>query len=823
MKYSFLDTSTNSGNLFKQTGYDISHFLLENNRQQIEKLYNFYAEDKSLLYINGFFGTGKRQITKYSSSFLNSDVITLKYNCFNSTVLDDILLKFDKDLKTFATQGFVTEPKIKTDNFSQKVNSYFAHTEKPFLIVLESFEAVLDENRQEILDFILHLCSLEKIKVIIIGKTFTSKYFKDIDIERITTLAFSENIFADFIKTNKIKASKDEISNLYKFSRGYYLYTTLAINIIKTQDTDLKTFLEELRNSFIEFEVFLEKKALSIVPKKHVELFWFLVLIRHDVSIDLLKKIDLYDEETINLLHSCNILRKEDQNIYISSFFEDVINSAPQTLIQRIRQYLVEIYQAQLPLKPFERDFCISRQTMRKEIEFHKMFLPKKLNTTENNNPVDMEYLKYSKFFETQQKQTNPIEELLNKQQKDKEENKAKIDITQRKNISLDLSAFVNTPEKVTNTPKEEVFAQNEDTQPKTTHVSLKSYIEYIKKAEKAYEYSNLIDACYKALALKTEPQYQELLPFIYAKMAIGYEKTAQYEKSLSYYSLLENLYLTKNNLEKVSQIKYKTANIYYETYKQDKAKELYIEITQLKQTPNIVAIKSYLKLANIEEETTNSIHKLFDYYKQALVISKNITDENILSELYFKFALLLDEQGNIENAIEFYNRCIDLGKNIQNNKFLSSAYSNLASLNLETGDTENAISNFELAYAADKEANNFEGALDSASKLSNMLKRKDKKKALEYYNAAYEIAQKTNDTFYIVNASLELGDFYYENQRNELALKFYLNAYDMAVNSLTKDNVDKIKIRLNDIKIRLGETNYNSLISIIREELVRG
>ena len=141
----------------------------------------------------------------------------------------------------------------------------------------------------------------------------------------------------------------------------------------------------------------------------------------------------------------------------------------------------------------------------------------------------------------------------------------------------------------------------------------------------------------------------------------------------------------------------------------------------------------------------------------------------------------------------------------------------------MEAGEIENAIKNFEKAYVVDKESDNWEGALDSATKLSGMLKRKDKKKALEYYNAAYEIAQKINDMFYIVSASLEIGDFYYENQRNELALKFYINAYDIAQNSLTKDNVDKIKIRLNDIKIRLGEENYNSLISLIREELAKG
>ena len=45
----------------------------------------------------------------------------------------------------------IFEPKTKSENFTQKINSYFSTIEKPFLIVLDSFELILKENRQECL------------------------------------------------------------------------------------------------------------------------------------------------------------------------------------------------------------------------------------------------------------------------------------------------------------------------------------------------------------------------------------------------------------------------------------------------------------------------------------------------------------------------------------------------------------------------------------------------------------------------------------------------------------------------------------------------
>ena len=56
-------------------------------------------------------------------------------------------------------------------------------------------------------------------------------------------------------------------------------------------------------------------------------------------------------------------------------------------------------------------------------------------------------------------------------------------------------------------------------------------------------------------------------------------------------------------------------------------------------------------------------------------------------------------------------------------------------------------------------------------------------------------------------------SDYYYNKKENELALKHYTNAHKLAQKDFSKDNIAKIEIRINDIKIRIGEERFNILI----------
>ncbi|MBR1753328.1 tetratricopeptide repeat protein [bacterium] len=798
MDYNFLREDLDKNDLSSQTAVDIDKILLQNNTDQIKKLYNFYENKNNLLFVNGFLGTGKFEVVNYTTSFLSDETVVLRYNCFNATVLDDILLAFFKDLKNLVLQKKITPPKIKTENFTQKINSYFSHVEKPFVIILNSFESILDENRQEICDFIMHLTTIEKVKVIVIGRSFDSKAFPDKTVDRVTMYALDKPLVEKYFKENSIKISNSELDEFYKLSRGYYFYVILAINLIKHNKLTTKDFFDGLKNSFLTFDKFLLKQSLTLVPTIKINLFWFLVLIRHEITVDLLKIFDFYNEDALNQLVENSIVTKDGENLYISDFFDDITEIAPVSLIHKMRFFLISLYQSQLPLKPLERNICISRQTMRKEIEYHKIFLPKtyKPNTIEmqqisSNVEVDKETVDLP-VQEPEQNAILPTEVTPEEETKD---TIGKVDI---ENVLLKLDK-VQEPE----------IEEN---------LSFRETLERLNDAHKNYNYNLVIEYAKRALEMKTEPDYNKYVPILYERSAFAFKKLAKYDKSLEYYEYVGKIYEKLNLHEKISTVRYNIADIYYETYKVQKAKQIFDEIVNNPKSPKNLIVASYLRLASIEEDTNSQSPNIAQYYKNAISISSEVTNKKVLAELYFRLALLMDEKNELEKAKEFYGKCMEISDG-KVNSFLSSACSNLATIYLDDGNEEKAVELYTEAYKIDLDNSNAEGVYDSASKIALIFKRRNPQKALNYFTIALEASKHNSDKFYTVSSYLELGDFYYENKDDENALINYLNALDLAKINLTKDNVSKINIRINDVKYRLGDAKYNQLLEKVEEK----
>lgn len=828
MQYNFLNIFLDKKELFNQDTRAINPFLLENNRNQIEKLYDYYKSDADLLWINGFLGTGKVQIVNYSLAFLSPDVITLKYNCFESTVLDDILLSFFNDFKKLFAQKVIEEPKIKTENFSQKINSYFTQINKPFVIIIDSFEEILKENRQEILDFLFHLSTFSKIKLVVVSRTFESSYFenKNINYQRISTYALEKSIFEKFLKSEKVKCSGAVLEEFYNYTRGYYFFTLLTLKLINHNNTTLEDFFETVKKSFLSFDNHLEKKAIEMVPSSIRNLFWFLAMLRHPVSIDLLKTLSIYDEEKINFLIDNLIFTKDGQQIFVQDCFREQLDTAiaPHVAL-KIRKYIVDLYETQLPLKPFERNIMISRQTMRKEIEYHSLFLPKRLKTADSAD-VNVDYLAYAKGkeFDYGQQIKKELKLDLSKTKINPLQKTVTGDRSGIKNVSLNISSlpFQIDGEAVAGDFAIEGQGANfnfsAEAEKDEERLPLNELIDRAESEESKYHYSRVIELYTIALKKEDDENYSTLLPMINAGLAFAYNKVADYEKALKYYYLAQDFYEQAKDMVQANYIKLRVAKILYDTYKMDYAKEILLSTIKCTENPDILNVKAYLQLSNIEDSLSNSSES-FNWLKKAIEISNESMEVETMTELYFKYALSLDEKNEIKPAIEYYEKCINLNSNPSINKFLSSAFSNIATLYHERGELNLAVKNYLKAYDIDKQNSNYDGMYYSASKLASMLHKKYPDEAHKYFKAALESSKFLNDVFYMATASLALGDFYYNRKQDEQALRQYCFAMKLVSSEFSKENVDKIKMRINDIKFRMGEKIFDEAMKKISEE----
>ena len=857
MQYKFLNLFLDKKDIFSLNNEMIDSVLIENNTSQLEDIYEFYNNERPIMYVNGFLGTGKVQLINYSTNFLSEETIVLKYNCFETTILDDIFLSFFEEFKKLETQKIISTPKIKSENFNQKIHSYFSTIEKPILIVLDSFEALTEDSRTEIINFLLHLVSFQKVKTILIGRTFKATYFpENYPLDRITTNPLEKNLFEKYLKNHKIKFNQKILDDLYKYTRGYHFFIVLALKIMEVKQQSPETFLENFQKSFMNFYEFLEKESVDLIPTISIRFFWLLCLFRHGMNIQFLKQMKLYDEDVIRTLVNNKILSKDDNQVYVQDYFKEQVDvSMPQNVAVKLHQNIIDIYEAQLPLKPFERTILLSRQTMRKEIEYHSLFLPRKINTADFTKnltfaPSTFTQPQEQKQISQPQPTQQPVQNTAPKQEAQwiESNRNTPVQTPQNVNINVDLSKlgfdvkdlpFKLTPQEIemlaasvasiqqahqkeldgNNISTNETPSQTEQNSEEVpVQLSLEDVINYAKAQEAQYQYPKMIELYHAALTYKDDNDYYNHLPVIYTKLGFAYQKMSDWENSLKYYELAREFYEQTLEQAKENYIKLNIANIYYETYKPDKAKSLLMDIINTDGMPEVLITKVYITLANIEDSLSN-INSAYEYYKKAISISHSTMDTETLSELYFKYALIADDKGSSQIALEYYQKCIDLSDDDKMNKYLSAAYSNLATLYFEKNEKEKATENFTKAYEIDERNNNYDGMYFSATKLAQIAQKINPQNAIEYLNKAKECALKLNDTFYIASAALATGDFYYSIKENENALTEYFNAYDIAQNNFSRDNLSKIQMRIDDIKFRIGTSAFQKIESEYKNE----
>lgn len=798
MKYCFTKELEDKKELYRNIT-DINPFLLENNNNQINKIFSFLNSQKPLLLINGFLGTGKDKIVSHTMAFRNENTILLTYNCFETTILDDILLSFFDDFRKLTAQNIIQTPKAKFENFTQKITAYFETIEKPVIIVLNSFEEILKENKQEILDFIFHLAGYEKIKIILISRVFNNTDFADkIDYEKVSILALEKSIFEKYLRSVDVKQIGPLSDELYKYTRGYYFYVTLTLKIMKLRNLSLVDFLSGFNKSFLTFNDFILREGLSLIDPVSGHLFRFLTILRHPISLKLLQTLHLYNEERINFFVENLVLNREGNYVYLQDYYKAIAqNSITDNIAAKLHKGCMELYETQLPLKPLDRDLLISRQTMRREIEYHSMFLPKRPAAATNavSGAEFLEFPRTQKKTEAMQQEPVSKKETDNKLQKmsfvfDSEE----VENQFLNNVANSIETFISNKVK-----------KNEELQ-EAAKLPLIEIINLAKQEEVNYNYKRAALLYQTALTRENDEDYYTFLPTIYTKTAAVYQNLSDWFNALKYYEQALEFFSSTGDIEKVNLMKWSIAEIYYITFKRDKAKILLNEILESGNLSTNLEVKTYLSLANLSD---NSPKLVFNYYKRAMEILDNTVEKSVQAELFFKFALMLDEKGETNLAIRGYKKCIEVDANPKINTYLSSALSNLATIYDETNNSDLAAKYSLESLKIDEMTKNYNGIYVSSMKLAELNLNKDADKALNYFKKAKSCAFELNEPFYIASCDIAMGDFYFNRKENEMALKSYLSAYNIAKTNFSKDNTEKIKIRINDIKARVGEETF--------------
>ena len=744
MEYKFLE-NINTDELALPESLKINSFLLKNHYAEVVKAIDFFSSDGKLLYIHGFIGTGKRQFINYTTDFLHKDVIKLEYYCKASTVCDDILLYFiDKIEKNSISQAVIHTAKITTLNV--KFQQYISAIKKPFVIILHSYDDISQENRQLIVDCLSVVAQNTNVKIVISTRAMLQSVLGDVEVyKKIFLKALTKEIFAEYIKSNKIRTTEDAVTDFYKYSRGYYYYTVLSIKIIQSMKISLNDFISKFKLSGMSFDSFLGMTYINLIPDAIRSFFWFLRTIRHGISLNALAILELYDDYSVEYLKNNLVVFQADEILYVQDYFQqDIDISIPVKMEIKLHKYIVHIYEKELKEPLQNRAILISRQALRAEIEYH-------------NNKI---------------------------------------------------SELEKGPKKEETKKVAETKSQNEVKQPVSKEQSnINSEMESAKKLAEQKAYTDAIDKYIKI----TENFKVDLntLAEIRVELARLYFAINNYDNAQHYYELAENYYKKNDEYINLNYLYYELAELYYAMYKTSRAEETIKKTIYSVDTPQSLMVDACVRLGNIynDEKQPEDAYK---YYIKALESVDENTTEERKAELYFKLGLVSEDRGDFKSALEYYNKCIQIKPD---NNYKSLAYSNMGACYYDNEKYAEAESYFLTAYNIEKSNNNYDGIYFTSSYLAKIYVKIKSEKALEYLQEAKQSAEFINEEFYILESAIALGDYYYNcKDKTKQALVEYFSARRVAQNFGNVVDISKIEERINDMKLRVPQQEFEDL-----------
>jgi tetratricopeptide (TPR) repeat protein len=310
---------------------------------------------------------------------------------------------------------------------------------------------------------------------------------------------------------------------------------------------------------------------------------------------------------------------------------------------------------------------------------------------------------------------------------------------------------------------------------------------------------------------MKDDENYALMISKIYVKIAKCYENLSDWFNALKFYNIALEYFAKFGDSEKLNEMRLAIANIFYNTYKHDKAEILLNDILKPEENiSNELKIRAYLLVANIKNDDIKIAYK---NYKSAFLLIDSTVNKKILAELYFKFGAICDDIDETETAIKLYKRCIDIQKD---NPYLTTANFNLATIYEDNSSVELAAKYYKESLKLDTSNDNKNGIYEAAMKIAHIYKHKSPDDAVEYYKIAINTAKEINDPYYIMISNIDYGDFYYDRRDFKKALKLYIRAMSKTKNTSTQTYKSEIELRIRELKIRLGDEAFKQLESEI-------
>ncbi|HSA06771.1 MAG TPA: tetratricopeptide repeat protein [Candidatus Gastranaerophilales bacterium] len=695
------------------------NFSILNRKEYVKNIIDILnSADYKIINITGSAGVGKTYLLKSIFHLLKKNLQTYYYECSEATNLDDIILSLFNHLKKITAKDreyiktFRISPSFSID---ERLINKIKNLEKPFLILLDGTENIFrstdEKTKKELLSFLNFISSSQNIKIIIAGESFSEFEHK----KGIYTLKLEglnrENAF-ELIKNIGIPCSKELMQELFKLTNGYPESILLFLTFVKNSNINAEAVLDKIKNSEINLESFLIQQLYLLIPKEYKELISFFALIRHLVSMQTLKKLDLTPdiEKKVLYLTSLMVLNKNNNNFHLKQGFKKHI----QAQISReerikIHKKLHELYSEQIIAKLENRILPVSRKLLRSEQYYHynklvksgvtENFQAKKQDSVYDKSSLESDgfALNFSDYYEDIQAELSEYEKNL----LDYEANNSDIQGLYELEHFNDINPVVNKPKAeiknlINNTEKELqekliAYEQQEDKQNYYyTLFKLASFYKDHFRHELALKNYYTVLNC-EVLSISTDISFEAL-----KNIGEIYDYRRDHNMSLNYYT---KALKEAQNIEQKAEIYFKLALAYDDAGDFEKALNFYHENINISENleENAFLAASYSNTADIYEEK-GIIEKAIEFYKKSLNIDTQTNNPEGLYDVFLKLGNIYLGAENYSEAGKYFYRELSMAKKLDDPYKIAMSYLDMGDIFLIEKNYEKALKSFILA-----------------------------------------------------------------------------------------------------------------------------
>lgn len=774
---------------------------------------NFLKSEKKFFILKGFMGEGKSILLNDIYSKLDRNTLGLRFELNEITGLDDILLSFNNQFKNLFVKHSIPRLNIATSNFQERINFFAKHISKQLIIFIDSIDTLKNNpNNKRILAFLKNIVTNNNVKLFLAGRHYDLSWFEEKNTVKYQLKNFSPDEFKDFLKIHNQNTLGKIFEDFYDATQGHLLYLTIFLELSMIFSVPCETIFSEFERKKLNIDEFLVGKLLSLVPQTYTNLLNVLSICKTHISKQMCMSLGLLKKDELDYLQKIKLLYPNGDFYYLKDYIkQEIIEDFDEYLKLKIHKQLKNYYNSQLPLKPTERDLELSRETLRNLITYHGEFEKSIICKTvgqKNFNPMFNKY-KYTNNETVQTENIEKIESYSQNNETDKSIDGVKLsteEFEMLQNKDDDQAASLTEP----SLNDEDYELSNKENIKEETSDEL---IKQGEKLESKFEYSLAIDAFNKSL--NTCEENKKI--YILTKIAQCQQKLGYVEETITTWEKVLKKYQKKNDVIKSAYILFNIAQIYKDNYKFEQAKKMYEQLLSINVAlPKHLLAKTKLSLAGLEDSLGNyQATKKLCY--EALNIAK-MTDDTILqAETYFQYALCLDDEGNFNDAIENYLNCVNVLPLETENKFLSLAYTNIGAIYFEKNKMKEATKFYKKALLVDEKLNNSEGLYFIYTKLAGIFEYTEPEKVLTMYMKALFVAQQLKDIFYISSTHLDIGDYYYKKDKNELALRSYLYVRKFAKKENLSENIKKIDVRIKEVEFKMGKEKFRKYLELLK------